>query len=473
MRSSQGTVAALAAGIAQLDAEDIPALPDAVLRQQLLDLLAAVNQLHAQVARRVAAFDARGLAVEDGCRSAKSWLRAFGRISGTAAGAWVKAARLLRQLPALAAAAAAGKISAEHVARVAQLTDRVGLAPVQHVEQILTEAASTVDPSDLQKVCDHVRAHVDPDGSEPDPYQDYQRRGITASPFDGMLIVRGQLDPEGGAALMAALDAFMTPPTGDDERTPAQRRADALVELARSTLTAGRAPTVGGVRPQIGILLTPRTLTHARPASRRHDEHRRAIRLAGTGDDRTDGDDRPDSPDSPDLAGGEADGQRPSRADPLTAGVGPPLPEPARLDWIGEIPDSLAQRIACDSDIWRIVLDPATGLPLDVGRTHRLVPHWIRKALWVRDRGCRFPGCHAPAQWTDAHHVTLPWALGGQTTVDNLVLLCRHHHVLVHEGGWTIHFNSRTGTVTAVRPDGRPYEIAPSHPWTRPSTRAA
>lgn len=449
----------MAAGIAQLDAEDIPALSDTALRGQLLDLLGAVNQLQAQVARRVAAFDARGLAVEDGCRSTRSWLRAFGRLSASTAGAWVKAARLLRQLPTLSAAAAAGKVSAEHVARVAQLSDRVGLAPVQRAEQVLTDAASTMDPTDLQRVCDHVRAHVDPDGSQPDPYEDYQRRGITASAFDGMLIVRGQLDSEGGAALMAALDAFMVPPAGDDDRTPAQRRADALVELARSALSTGRTPTVGGARPQVGILLTPDTLV--RPTTsvgRAKGAGRRATRLTQVDADR---------------ANPASASQASSATEPLHAGIGPPAAAPAHLDRIGRVPDALAQRIACDADIWRIILDPATGLPLDVGRSHRLVPHWIRKALWVRDHGCRFPGCHAPAQWTDAHHVTVPWARGGHTTMDNLVLLCRHHHVLVHEGGWTIRFDPRMATVTAVRPDGRPYEIAPSRPWTRPDIRAA
>ena len=93
-----------------------------------------------------------------------------------------------------------------------------------------------------------------------------------------------------------------------------------------------------------------------------------------------------------------------STADPsaaLTAG-----PEPPWLNWVGTIPTTTAQRLACDSDIWRIILDPTTGLPLDVGRTHRLVPTWIRKALHARDRGCRWPGCTAAASWTGVTLVT-------------------------------------------------------------------
>jgi hypothetical protein len=75
------------------------------------------------------------------------------------------------------------------------------------------------------------------------------------------------------------------------------------------------------------------------------------------------------------------------------------------------------------------------GEPLDVGRRTRTVPPAIRRALEARDRGCRFPGCGL--RFTDAHHVR-HWADGGETKLDNLILLCSHHHRLVHEEGWTV-----------------------------------
>jgi hypothetical protein len=131
---------------------------------------------------------------------------------------------------------------------------------------------------------------------------------------------------------------------------------------------------------------------------------------------------------------------------------------PAWLDWIGTIPTPVAQRLACDADLTPVVIDPATSQPLHLGRTHRLVPHWLRKALWVRDRQCRFPGCHAPPAWCDGHHLT-PWAHGGTTDLPNLLLICRFHHGLIHEGGWAIHYNPKTNRVTATRPGGTPYEI--------------
>jgi hypothetical protein len=94
-----------------------------------------------------------------------------------------------------------------------------------------------------------------------------------------------------------------------------------------------------------------------------------------------------------------------------------------------------------------------------------VVPGWLRRALIARDRGCRFPGCSAPADWCDGHHLT-HWLNGGDTSVENLILLCRYHHVRVHEHAWAITVDQSTGEVTATRPDGTPYEIRRSRPHT-------
>src|SRR6185437_16200014 len=83
----------------------------------------------------------------------------------------------------------------------------------------------------------------------------------------GMIVLRGQLDPEGGAALLTALDAAMRPPRGDDPRSTDQRRADALVTIIGQVLGAGGLPTVHGVRPHLGILITPQTLLSHAPWS--------------------------------------------------------------------------------------------------------------------------------------------------------------------------------------------------------------
>ena len=144
----------------------------------------------------------------------------------------------------------------------------------------------------------------------------------------------------------------------------------------------------------------------------------------------------------------------------------------AWLDWVGEVPADIARLIACDANIWRTILDPRTGLPLDIGRAQRSAPTWMRRALYTRDRTCRFPGCTTPAAWTDVHHLD-HWIRGGHTTIERLLLLCRFHHRKIHHG-WGIDFDQHTGQVTVTRPDGQPYELDPTNSWTGPTTiRAA
>jgi hypothetical protein len=89
------------------------------------------------------------------------------------------------------------------------------------------------------------------------------------------------------------------------------------------------------------------------------------------------------------------------------------------------------RRVACDASM--IAVSQAGGHPLDVGRRTRSIPPALRRALWSRDRGCRFPSC-ANTRYVHAHHIE-HWAHGGETTLNNLVLLCSTHHHLLHEGG--------------------------------------
>ena len=92
-----------------------------------------------------------------------------------------------------------------------------------------------------------------------------------------------------------------------------------------------------------------------------------------------------------------------------------------------------SRRIGCDSSIVNIVEDE-NGEPLSIGRRSRSIPPPMRRALRIRDGGCRFPGC-TNTKFVDGHHIK-HWADGGETSLDNLVSLCRRHHHLVHEGGF-------------------------------------
>jgi hypothetical protein len=459
-------------------------LTDDDVRAAVPQLLAAVNQLGAVTAAMVASFDVRAVSDADACRSTRTWLVSFGAMSQGAASGWLRRGRLLRRFPRLAAAAGAGGVSAEQVEVVARLADAVGVERVVRFDPVLAELAAAAGPGELRRACERIYARLDPDGPAPDPAEVFERRELTLSRSGALTYLRGRLDPEAAAAVATALDALMRPPGPADLRSTPQRRADALAELARLHLTHGELPTVGGVRPQVGLLITPTMLLGGAPTGDAAGDPTREG--AGT---RTGGGLDGGGAGGPGRAGGGGDrspryggphccaaGARehpPDRSpparpgDPL-AGYGiPELPELPWMHWVHEIPPALAQRIACDAEVWRAILDPATGLPLEVGRAHRIVPAWIRKALHARDRGCRWPGCQAPAAWTDAHHL-LPWWLGGPTDIDNLLLLCRYHHTKVHEGQWTLRLDPATGEVHITRPDGRPYELGPSRPFISP-----
>ncbi|WP_157944138.1 HNH endonuclease signature motif containing protein, partial [Blastococcus atacamensis] len=91
-----------------------------------------------------------------------------------------------------------------------------------------------------------------------------------------------------------------------------------------------------------------------------------------------------------------------------------------------------ARWLACDGNVTRIVVGPE-GQPMDLGRTHRVVPPHLRRAVEHADRHCVFAGCDAPSHWCDVHHL-VHWAHGGDTELHNLALLCERHHTKVHHG---------------------------------------
>jgi hypothetical protein len=118
-----------------------------------------------------------------------------------------------------------------------------------------------------------------------------------------------------------------------------------------------------------------------------------------------------------------------------------------------------ARRLACDASLVRII--EVDGAPLSVGRRTRAIPTALRRALSSRDGGCRFPGC-TRRRFTDAHHIH-HWARGGHTELANLVLLCRHHHRLVHEGGFAVEARAG-GRVVFRRRDGSLLPSVPARP---------
>jgi len=132
----------------------------------------------------------------------------------------------------------------------------------------------------------------------------------------------------------------------------------------------------------------------------------------------------------------------------------------SELDGPGRVSAETSRRMACDCSVvhWH---ETASGDALNIGRKSRSIPPATRRALQRRDGGCRFPGCTC-TRFVDAHHV-VHWADGGETGMDNLVLLCRRHHRLLHEGGFGVRRKAAGGYEFSY-PGGR---VLPAGPETR------
>ena len=123
----------------------------------------------------------------------------------------------------------------------------------------------------------------------------------------------------------------------------------------------------------------------------------------------------------------------------------------ANNDGRSSLPIESVKRLCCDGDAV-VIVENEDGEPLSVGRKTRTVPIAIKRALRARDKGCVFPGCHH-RRFVDAHHIQ-HWSAGGETSLDNLLLLCSRHHRLVHEGGFRIERDHQNHWFFK-RPDGR------------------
>jgi hypothetical protein len=433
-----GPLTEVLASMVDLDPET---LDDQSVRDSVLAMLECANKLNAVIARFTRTFDDRKLFHDDGYNKTTMWLEAYARLSGSAANARVRAGEITRLLPELEAAFVAGEVDADHVNRIGLTAERVGADVIQDAEHILVPLARIVDPDTLRDACNYVRDEALRDKSTP-PERQYARRGVTVSRINDMWHLTGLLDAETGTLLRGALDAFSAAPVQGDDRSPAQRRHDALADLLNTVTRDGKTPANGGIRPHIGLLMPFRRYIDL------HDHSGERSAAAGTG--------TAASPDSGPLSPAEA--EMPFFPAPTDGN------EPVVMTGWGPIPDDLATRLSCDATLQPLLLHPDNGLPLKLGRAYRNTPPALRRALAARDPECRWPGCRVPASWCDSHHLR-EWVRDhGDTDIGNLVILCRYHHVCVHERGWQMHRDAATGWITITRPDGRPYELGPSRP---------
>ena len=247
--------------LAELEAEDLDDLSGEALSEQLPDLFTMRNRLDAQIQRRLARFDKLQGYSADRALSAQAWLRWKCHLSAGEASERVKVAREMLELDITSAALAEGSISFRHAALIARTASELGEKWESNAEDILVTAGKELDPSRLRYAVGHLKHYLQPEGVLKDANESHEHRSLHLSQtLDGMFKLDGRLDAEGGAALKAALDALMTAPHHADRRSAAQRRADALVELARIQMDAGGLPESGGQKPHLVVSTTLETL---------------------------------------------------------------------------------------------------------------------------------------------------------------------------------------------------------------------
>ena len=366
-----------------------------VLAAGILDLRGAADLVELVCARWLRGFERVGGPEAAGATSTVAWVQSECRLSGQAAADRVEVGRHLDALPRVAAAVESGEIGFEHAAVLARTARDVGPQVIRAAEEDLLDEARRTDPGRVRGVARSFRHAVDSGAFLANAMSQRDRRRLRLIEYaDGMTAIDGLLDPESAAVVRTALDPFMMPAAGDD-RTAEQRRLDGLVAMGRQSLSGGMAGPAGRRRAQVIVLVSEASL-RGKPGAPAADMGRGAM-----------------------------------------------------------VPAESARRIACDCVLTTVSVD-ADGKPAHPGRSRRTFTPGEWAVMAARDRGCRWPGCGAPLDWCDGHHLD-SWVFTRRTSVATSVLLCDQHHRKVHEGGWTLTGDPRNELV-AVPPnqDGSP-----------------
>ena len=370
------------------------------LGDEIAELSAHLEAATARLLDLIREFDARG-GWANGFRSCADWLGWRVGLDAGAARERVRVARALGTLPLLARALARGELS---YAKVRALTR---VATPETEEQLLAVGRAGT-AAHVERIVRGWR-RMDAKAEARETARRHASRALHVYPDeDGMVVVRGRLEPEVGAllvqALAAAREALYQQRRREDvsaetsmvdvpAETPpplAQQQADALALLAESALHHGLDPGAPGERYQVVVHV-----------------------------------------DAPVLADPEAPGQ-------------------SLLEDGARVSAETSRRLACDAS--RVVMQHAPdGRIVEVAARTRTIPPAIRRALQHRDRGCRFPGCSVRVG--QGHHIR-HWAHGGPTTLSNLLLVCRRHHRAVHEEGYRVD-RQPDGALRFRRPDGQ------------------
>lgn len=404
------------------DSAELDRLDAAGVKRRLALLRKLEGATTASIAAAVAALDRRGGVKSDGAASKAEWLKAHTGRTGRDAARMARLADNLEHLPATADALADGRLGAAAADAIVRASRDPRLGPPEQIEADLLDLATSRSPDQLHR---HIRRRQQQaDGASllrDERRQRALRRAALNQDCDGgMWDLQARLTNETGAALRTLFDAFDHPdPVGTaliDRRRPEQRLADALEAVVHAGLDAGIAPGTGGVaRPHLSVIVD--AVTYAADLT------------------------NPDAPD-PDAADAAITLDHPGWANL----------SPGTTAWNDQLSPQAVRRLCCDAAVSRIVM--ADSQVLDVGRATREWSEPQRRAINVRDRGCRGPACTRPIAWTQIHHVRW-WRHKGRTAVDNGIALCHHCHRLVHDYRWTVAFDSETGSASWTSPSGQ------------------
>jgi hypothetical protein len=400
------------------------------VERQLCELAAHTHAAMAELSRLAAEFhDLEGWCV-DGVRSFSEWLTFNTGFAPRTGDELLRVGQALQALPQIRAAFAAGRLSFDSVRELVS----VATPDVEHLWLTVAEAASGAQ---LSRICRACRRVLDLDS--PNHVDDQlRRRGVwTHFEDDGMLHLRALLPPEEGALVTAAIEATIRAAEAERKAAqPSEQMADASgpAHAQDSTLSDGIALDSAGAfgRPDV-----------------------------------------PDPADEP-WAARRADALVVVCQHALAREAGVLSVDPASLPMLvhvdvgvltGQDPDgrrhldggpvlstATIRRLGCDASV--IAITERDGIPINVGRSRRILPRSLRRAVQGRDRTCRFPGCAVPAQKTHAHHID-HWADGGSTDLANLVSLCHFHHRRLHDSAYRMRGHPDSG-VAFEWPDGRP-----------------
>ncbi len=244
--------------------------------------------------------------------------------------------------------------------------------------------------------------------------------------------MEGFLTDEHGLLVSTAIAGVMGAPSAEDTRTPGQRRAQGLADVARLVLDANQASPGAAIPPHLNVTVSWTELV---------------AQVTRTRDGLCLTCGQTPTPGTPASTAGDAAGWSSAGGAAGAVTVAGLLGSGGAVftETGGRAPRAVLRRLACDSAVTRIVFGP-DGAVLDVGRAQRTVTGQMRRAVIARDEHCVYPGCDQPPSRCEVHHAVRHWADGGDTSVANSALLCWHHHALVDARGIVMHWTGKPTT---------------------------